>query len=438
MANAVPIFDSLKNLFSGLNSDRDKQAHAFYALRCLTYEQLSNLYRTSWLGKKAVDIPAQDATRNWREWQADAEQIKAIEAEEARLKVPQRIKTGMQQGRLFGGAGVYASIRGDDPILPLNPNTVQQGQIDFLTVLSRQALTAGDIENDPLRQGYGKPKWYEVSSETAGQQRIHPSRLVLFDGVPILDSENLTQNAYQGWGDSVLQSAYDAVQNADATAENIASLVYEAKVDVLSIPGLGQIMQDEHSREALIERVKLAAALKGNNGMLIIDGEEEHTSKSFTFAGLPDINRDALQAVSGAADIPITRFLGQTPSGLSSTGEADLKNYYDSVRSMQTLILTPAMSVLDEALIRSALGTRPPEVSFEWTSLWQMDDGEKSKISKETAETIKTLWETRLFPDEALSAAAATVLVEKSILPSFELVEESEGAAGERPEDAGV
>ena len=35
-------------------------------------------------------------------------------------------------------------------------------------------------------------------------------------------------------------------------------------------------------------------------------------------------------------------------------------------------MLTPAMSVLDEVIIRSALGSRPPEIYYEWNILWQL------------------------------------------------------------------
>jgi hypothetical protein len=173
----------------------------------------------------------------------------------------------------------------------------------------------------------------------------------------------------------------------------------------------------------LIDRIELSAQLKGNNGTIVIDGEEEYSQKQYNFSGLPEIGYQALQAVSGSADIPITRFLGQSPAGLTSTGESDLKNYYDSVNSMQTLIVTPAMENLDNALIRSTLAGNTEEISYTWSSLWQMSDEQKSKISKESADMIKTLAESGLFVDDELAIAAANMLVEHSILPTFEFTQ---------------
>jgi hypothetical protein len=40
----------------------------------------------------------------------------------------------------------------------------------------------------------------------------------------------------QGWGESVLTTTLDAITNADSTAGNIASLVLEAKIDIIRIP----------------------------------------------------------------------------------------------------------------------------------------------------------------------------------------------------------
>lgn len=422
MSTLLQIADSFKNFVANLNTERDKQSAGDYFLLNLTDAQWSVIYRTSWMGRKVVDIPAKDATRKWREWQADAKQIERIENEEKRIKLPQKVLLALKQSRLFGGSGIYFSIANDDPTLPLDPATIKKGSLDFITVFPKGVLTAGEIERDPMSPDYGLPQWYEVSGANSGQTRIHRTRLAIFMGNDVLTQDERT-GMNQGWGDSVLQSAYEAVRNADSTASNIASLVYEAKIDVLQIPDLASIMANPKHRELLENRVQLSAMLKGNNGLLVIDGDETYSQKTFTFNGLPDISYQALQAVSGAADIPITRFLGQSPAGLTSTGESDLKNYYDSVNSMQTLLMTPTLHRLDEVLVRSALGDYPEDITYEWASLWQMSDEQKSKISKETAETINILVGTQLFPEDALARASANLLVEHSILPSFELTE---------------
>lgn len=439
MDNVVQIWDGFVNFVANIGTKRDKQAAGEYVLRNFTDQELQTIYRVSWMAGKLVDIPAEDATREWREWHADQEQIEAIEAEERRLHIPQKVMLAMKTARLFRGAAIYTSIKNDDPALPMDPTKVQANGIAFVTVFPCGILTPGEIEMDPLMEGYGKPKYYEVTG-TAGSKRIHPSRLSIFIGRTIPWSTGIPSGTDM-WGDSVIQSAYEAVRNADATAANIAALVYEAKIDVLSIPNLTNIMNDPRMRKALETRVGCAAVLKGVSGMLVIDKEEAYEQKTLNFAGLPDINSQALQAVSGASDIPVTRFLGQTPTGINSTGESDLKNYYDSVSSLQERMLSPALHNLDEAVIRSALGDRPKEIYYEWASLWQMSDNERSEISKRTADTIDVLAKTALFDDETMAEAAINLLNERDILPGLELRErlgEEEGLValgGGAPDD---
>lgn len=430
----MKIVDSLKNFIANLGTDRDKASGARYYDKCVDDDELMNAYRFNWLPRKIVDIPALDAVRKWRNWQADKDQISLIEAEEKRLGLKGKVREAMQKARLYGGAGIYISVSGDrDPLLPLSPDAVKKGGIDFLTVIPRRVLTAVDIETDPASKQYGKPRLYRISSKL-GQVDIDPSRIVAFIGNPHPDAEQQTGPNY-GWGDSVLAAALDACTNADATLANIVSLIYEAKVDVLGIPNLGEIMADSESRAALVERVRLAALLKGNNGMLIRDAEETHDTKSFAFSNLDNIGNLMLQVASGAADIPTTRLLGMSPGGLNSSGEADLRNYYDRVQSTQELDVTPAMAILDECLIRSALGSRPPEVHYVWASLWQTTDKERADIGKVVADTIKVLADTRLFSEDALSAAAENTITEWGVMPGLEAAIEEFGNERDPEED---
>lgn len=424
------VVDSLKNFVANLGTDRDKASSSIYGAPVVEIDQLTNAYRTSWLARKIVDIPALDSTRKWRAWQADKNQITLIDQEETRLGVKKKILEARTKARLFGGAGIYIGVNNErDPSLLLMPDTIQKQGIDFLTVLPMRMLQAGELENDPISSNYGNPKHYQVSSAT-GIVTIHPSRIVRFIGNPMPDDE-LANN--QGWGDSVLASAWAAVRNFDATIANIASLVFESKVDILGIPGLTELMGDKQSRDALVERIHLAAMLKGNNGMLIRDAEETHDSKTFAFAGLENVNNIMAQAGTGAADVPMTRLFGQSPGGLNATGDSDLSNYYDRIQASQELEITPAMSVLDECVIRSALGSRPAEIFYVWNSLWQTTDKERSEIGKTVADTIKTLSESNLFNPEVLSKAAENLLIERAILPGLEAAIEEFG--GGLPEE---
>lgn len=418
--------DTLRALVGGLgNPERDKAAGLYYADPVWDDAQLVNAYRGAWLPRKIIDIPAMDACRAWRDWQAKSAQIGDIEDEEKRLNVRGKVLEAKIKARLFGGAAIFIGTGDARPEDEFRPETVKKRGVQYLNVMTRRQLIAGEIENDPQSSFYGRPRWYEMTSQT-GVVRIHPSRLVIFTGAQRPD-DDIAGAIDQGWGDSVLASTLTAIQQADATAANIASLVFEAKIDVVRVPEMMASLSDPVYRERLLERFSLAAAAKGNNGTLILDKEEEYDQKSASFATLPDLMDRFFQQVSGAADIPMTRLFGQSPGGLNASGEADLRNYYDRVSAGQELEMRPAMALLDEALIRSGLGSRPDDVFYTWTPLWQISQKERADIGKINAETIKTLNDTALFPSEAIAKAGANMLVENSILPGIEQAIEEAG-----------
>lgn len=418
MSKIVQIRDRLTNLVAQLGTQRDKASHSVYSLPFIDDVQLSNAYRGAWLPRKIVDIPALDACRKWRAWQADKTQIETIEAEEARLNVRGNLIALIKRARLYGGAALYIGTRDRDSSQELNPQRISKSGVQHLTLMTRRQLNPGDRELDPMSPNFGKPKWYEVRSNSSVSVRIHPSRLIIMTGGELPDTE--MELSSWGWGDSVLLPVFDAVRNADSTMGNIASLIFEAKIDVFRIPNFMDCVGDAGYRNKLLERFSLAATAKGINGALLLDKEEEYDSKSPNFSTLPDLIDRFLQAVSGASDIPTTRLLGQSPSGLSSTGESDTRNYYDRIQSMQELEIQPEMAIFDECLIRSALGSRPPEVHYVWRPLWQSTAKEQADIGKTTADTIKVLADTRLFPEQALAQAATNMLVENSVMPGLE------------------
>lgn len=412
--------DTLRALVGGLgNPERDKAAGLYYADPVWDDAQLVNAYRGAWLPRKIIDIPAMDACRAWRDWQAKSAQISDIEDEEKRLNVRGKVLEAKIKARLFGGAAIFIGTGEARPDIEFRPESVKKGGIQYLNVMTRRQLSAGEIETDPLSPFFGRPRWYEMTSQTTGVVRIHPSRLVIFTGAQRPD-DDIAGAINQGWGDSVLVSTLTAIQQADAAAANIASLIFEAKIDVIRIPQMMASLSDPVYRQRLLERFSLAAAAKGNNGTLILDKEEEYNQKSTSFATLPDLMDRFFQQVSGAADIPMTRLFGQSPGGLNASGQHDMKNYHDRISAMQSMEMTPAMSLLDEALIRSALGSRPMDVWYKWAPLEQMSEKEIAEIGEKHATSIEKLRNTGLFPDEALAEASMNMLVETGLFPGIE------------------
>lgn len=429
--------DSLTNLVANLGTSRDKSASSSYVLSLLDDASLLAAYRTAWLPRKIVEIPAFDSVRAWRDWQANDDQIEIIEAEEKRLNVKGKVLEARTKARLWGGAAIMLGTGDQNLAAPLDVEGIKKGGLKYLTVLTRRQLTAGEVERDPQSEFYGRPSKFQLTSVGKAQVEIHPSRLVLFNGVAQADED--IASAHHGWGDSVLQSTLDAIKQADATAANIASLVFEAKIDIIRVPNFMANLADPAYRAKLIERYTLAATAKGINGTLMLDKEEEYETKTANFGTLPDVLDRFMQIASGAADIPMTRLFGQSPAGMNATGESDLRNYYDRLSAMQELEMEPAMVRLDECIIRSALGSRDKAIHFTWAPLWGLSEKEQADIFKLKADGARALAGTGtsppLMPIDALSDALVNTFIEDGSLPGLEAAIEEYGKLSEQEED---
>ena len=82
------INDSLTSLITSMGDpNRDKLAAVQYSGLLLNDQQIQNAYRTGWMAKRLVNIPAKDALRNWRLWQGTPVQTEQHEKTETGLGV---------------------------------------------------------------------------------------------------------------------------------------------------------------------------------------------------------------------------------------------------------------------------------------------------------------------------------------------------------------
>jgi uncharacterized protein len=87
-------------------------------------------------------------------------------------------------------------------------------------------------------------------------------------------------------------------------------------------------------------------------------------------------------------------------------------------------------------LIRSATGSRDPDIWYDWAPLWQVSDKEKADILKVTADAARAIAGSGvsepLMPVEALSDALVNALVEHGVLPGLEAAIQEYGKLSEQ------
>ena len=163
----------------------------------------------------------------------------------------------------------------------------------------------------------------------------------------------------------------------------------ECNIDVIALPNLAaKIKKDE---AALLKRFGIAAMCKGVNGMLILDTEETFYNRTASFANINNVLEVFLLVCGAAANIPATHFLGQSPGGLQATGESDERTHFDRVEAIQTTEIEPALTVLDQCMVRSELGSYPDDLTFEWCPLKQQTRKERAEITKLRADVVNLM-----------------------------------------------
>lgn len=371
------------NFVSGLGTARDKASGAQYLpVARKSVLELNNVYHSDWLGQRIINKPAGDAMRaGWYMSNVDADQSKLIRDACKYLKINKVLLKAMVLARLHGWS--YLLVGATDSSDLEEPLDLGVGQLSFFTVLKREQLrnkkdgemlspmvTAGDVS---------MPVYYEVGA-AHDVKYIHHTRVIRIDAPDLVGGED-------GMPMPVLQQVYETLMRHVSVQANASSLVYEAKVDVIKVPELMNNFRNStfETVSTMIQRFTSLATLKGNNGMLVLDADEEYDSKSFTFAGLPELMREFSLQTAGAAEMPYSLLFGESVSGMNSTGDFEMRSYYDGINSMQENVLRePLEQVL--SLITLSLGIAIEDLGLIFNPLWQLDEKTRSEIEKNNAE----------------------------------------------------
>ena len=445
MGTIVQLRDSLYNFVNGLGTAKDSRMANVYNFDPLARDQLEAAYRSDWIARRVITAPADDATREWRDWQASQDQISAIEDEEKRLDVKRKLRKALVQARLYGGSAIVLGTTDGNASEPLDPEAIGKGGLKWIAIFHQFELTAGQRILDIESEWFNRPEYYEIAANVTNVDgkgntmaygiQIHPSRVIPLIGNDLPDERIVTTTL---WGDSVLQSVDDAIKSTQNIIGGISSMVVDAKMDVINIPGLSQKLSDPEGAQKLIARFMLANQAKSSVNSLLLDEKETWNRKQTQFGSLPNLVQEYLTIAAGASGIPVSRLLGMAKGkGLGGTeggGEVDTRNYYDSISSVQRNELSPVLAPLDDLIIRSALGSGDDSIFYEWTPLWQMSDTEKAAIALQKAQASQLDVAMALINPDALREARINQLIEDGTYPGLADTIDEYGSEPPEPE----
>lgn len=392
--------DGFHNFVASLGLNADNQfSQGQYVLGPYTSRfriQLEAMYRGNWVAGQVVDTIAEDMTRAGAEIVSlqTPEQTKKINKAIGELKLWKAQCDCLKWSRLYGGAVGFIMISGQNPATPLRLESIAPEQFRGVYVYDRWQIWPSQSQTiTELGPDLGQPEFYKVvyGGAPLNGQDIHHSRCIRFDGIELPYQQKFTEN---GWGESVIERLHDRLVAFDSVSQGAAQLVFKAHLRGVGVKGLREALSaGEAAEAAVIKQFEYIRKMQTNEGLTLLDADDEFWTHQYTFSGLSDIILQFGQQISGATGIPLVRLFGQSPAGLNSTGESDLRNYYDNINKLQEVHLRPAWAQkLYPILSMSVLGTPlPDDFEFTFNPLWQLQDKEKVDLAKGIGETVANL-----------------------------------------------
>lgn len=407
---AIKTKDGFDNFVSriGLQNDNTLSAGTYeFNLVTRNRIKLEAAYRGSWIVGAVVDSVAEDMTRAGVNivTNEDDSDIKDLMNGISKLQISQSLCTLEKWARLYGGAIGVLDIEGQDPSTPLKIDTVAKNQFRGIVVYDRWQLNPDLTRVIQSGPDMGLPEFYQIVTgmtsadvdprSNRGIVNVHHSRVIRNVGIQLPYFQAITEMM---WGESILERLWDRLIAFDNVTMSAASLVDRANLRMVGIQGLRDILAaGGTAQQALLAQFDMIRLLQVNEGLTLLDKDDNYSADSYTFAGLSDMIIQFGQQLSGASGIPLVRLFGQSPAGMNSTGESDIRMYYDNIRAQQESKFRKGWQKILQVMWQSIYGkAAPADLHFEFVPLWQMSALDKATIAKTNTETIVGAYESGL------------------------------------------
>jgi phage-related protein (TIGR01555 family) len=361
--------------------------------------ELESMYIEDGLAARIVNLLPSDMFREgWNYTFPDMDELKAEEITDTYKEIleaigaQQKIKEAQQWARLYGGGVILIGVIDSQTMdTPLNSKRIKS--FEKLKIIDRTDIDFDKIQFqlDPLKPRYGLPEYYpikfDISAHLESEKLVHHSRIIEIHGDTLPSGAKTTLTAEQRyWGISVLQRADERLKTLGTSFGSIDQLLQEISVGKYKIKDLAMLLSSTEGKDAITRRVELMDLTRSVFRSQYLDADEEYSRDTINFTGVPEILHILFMLIAADTGYPITRLFGMSPAGMNSTGESDMRNYYDMVRSEQTNILQPILLRLVRIISE---WKNIPEPYIEFVPLQTLNEKERADLEKQKADTEK-------------------------------------------------
>jgi len=355
----------------GTSEDKAFGDWVFSAECRLSYQQIDALYRSNGVGKRVIDHPAYEATREWISIQADKAQADKLNTALNEIDADLLCMTGLAWSSAYRGAGVVLDVDDRQSVeAPVNERGIR-------SVYPRYIVDARYLQPQYV-DPWTPVEYYRLL--TGDNILIHESRILIFDGIDC-GMENRQSN--YGWGESQYDIINRPLQNYGTDYSIGSSLLKDQSVMVFKEPNFASNVKKNGGKYALKSaraRRRMASAVQA----ILLDKEEEFMFVNRNVTGAKELIELGKDFLCAQTWIPHSELFGESPgASLGESGAYQSRAFYNMVRSsLQRKRLSKPVRRL---LTYKAAELNQPPPGFTFRSLWQLTPREKAQIYRETA-----------------------------------------------------
>ncbi len=372
-----------------------------YVLTRLTddYAKLNAMYRSGGILQSVVDIVPEDMTREWFTLQGDIkpDDMDAFERAQRKIGLQKQVIDGLRWGRLYGGAAGLILIKGQNNWeKPLDLKAVLPDSFHGLYIFDRWSgiFPSGPIVTDMEDPDFGLPEYYDISTGDGTNivARVHHSRIVRFIGRELPYLEKLAE---MYWGESEIEPIYEDIVLYDSIMHNMGNLTFRANVDTVEVQNLDQLFSlgSQEAQKRFWSVMQAQSVCQSNFGTRLINKGDQIHNQQYSFTGFDHVTEAAQLNLSAKTHIPMTKLFGRSPAGLNSTGEGDMKNYYDIIDGQRESKLRPVLERILPVLCMSVWGEVPEDIQIQFPPLWTPNATELAQIAATKTQTIMSAFQ---------------------------------------------
>ena len=350
-------------------------ANATNQLLSLNWVELANTYKSNGFCKLAVDLPVADAFRDGG-FELDSDTLTPDELAELQEKMSDegdidKLQDCLRFGRLYGGSAIVVNTDGKTE-RPLVMENLEGKEVEFMPVDRWQCYANGSslqlaqsfILQDSSRKD-GEILTYDKSKVFTYTGKLAPYYL---------------RQMLAGWGMSIFEAVIPQLKEYIKANGVILELLDEAKIDILKIDGLSQILLSAGGTQKIQKRLQIACDNKNYKSMLAMDSADDYQQKQLSFGGLDRMLEKIFLLICASLRIPYSKVFGKGSNGLGTGADLDFENYASMVDGE---IRQPATKILKKMIdIRcfQLFGRKIDDLKVTWKPMRVMTKKEEQEI----------------------------------------------------------